>query len=79
MLLGRSGDDLRSELTGFQEHLETFFADNPDVEWERLRYYNPLCGFTNLPGVMSFIASHEKRHQKQIREILGDGGFPAAA
>lgn len=71
---GRAGDDLRSELAGFQEYLEGFFADNPDVEWERLRYYNPLCGFTNLPGVMSFVASHEKRHQEQIREILDAEG-----
>jgi len=75
---GRQGDDLRRELSEFQEYLEGFFADNPDVEWQRLRYYNPLCGFTNLPGVMSFIASHEERHQGQIREILEAEGFPAA-
>lgn len=73
---GRPADDLVGDLAGFQEYLERFFADNPDVEWERLRYYNPLCGLTNLPGVMSFIASHEGRHRKQIREILEADGFP---
>jgi hypothetical protein len=76
---GRPADDLRGELSGFREYLERFFADNPEVEWERLRYYNPLCGLTNLPGVMSFIASHEGRHQEQIQEILDADGFPAAA
>ena len=76
---GRKADNLRGELSEFQEYLEEFFADNPDVEWEKLRYYNPLCGFTNLPGVMSFIASHEERHQGQIREILDSEGFPKAA
>ena len=75
---GRAAAELRSELAGFLEYVETFFADNPDVEWERLRYYNPLCGLTNLPGVMSFVASHEGRHRKQIREVLEADGFPAS-
>ena len=76
---GRPGSDLRRELAEFDDYLEAFFADNPDVDWPRLRYYNPLCGFTNLPGVMSFLASHERRHQAQIREVLAASGFPAAA
>ncbi len=76
---GRQADALRGELAGFLEYLEGYFADNPDVEWDKLRYYNPLCGFTNLPGVMSFLASHERRHQGQLREILDGKGFPQAA
>ncbi len=76
---GRPADELRGDLAGFEEYLERFFDGNPDVEWERLRYYNPLCGLTNLPGVMSFIASHEGRHQGQIREVLAAKGFPAGA
>ena len=73
---GRPAAELVGELAGFQEYLERYFDANPDVEWDRLRYYNPLCGLTNLPGVMSFIASHEGRHRKQIREILEADGFP---
>lgn len=76
---GRRPADLRRELRGFLEHLERFFSSNPDVEWKELRYYDPLFGFTNLPGVMSFIASHEKRHQGQIRDVLDEEKFPAAA
>ena len=76
---GRQADALRADLAAFQGYLEGFFADNPDVEWDKLRYYNPLCGFTNLPGVMSFLAGHERRHQGQLREILEGEGFPAAA
>lgn len=74
---GRPGEDLRTELGEFMEYLEAYFADNPEVEWNRLHYYNPLCGLTDLPGVMSFLASHEARHQKQIREIKRAKGFPA--
>ncbi len=76
---GRRGDDLKRELAEFDDYLERFFADNPDVDWQKLRYYNPLCGFTNLPGVMSFLASHERRHQEQVREILAAKRFPDAA
>ena len=76
---GRPIDDLRSELAAYLDHLERLFASNPDVEWRRLSYYNPLCGFTNLPGMARFVGSHEKRHQEQLREILRDEGFPAAA
>lgn len=76
---GRPAERLREELAGFQDYLEAYFADHPDVEWESLRYYNPLCGFTNLPGVVSFVASHERRHQGQLRDILAAKGFPAAA
>ena len=76
---GRPANDLRRELAEFDAYLEAFFADNPEVDWPRLRYYNPLCGFTNLPGVLSFLASHERRHQAQIREVLAAPEFPAAA
>ncbi len=76
---GRQAGELRDDLSGYLAYLEGYFAGNPDVEWQKLRYYNPLCGFTNLPGVLSFLASHEKRHQGQIRDILGAEGFPRAA
>ena len=75
---GRPGADLVNQLFGFATWLESFFADNPDVDWPSLRYYNALCGFTNLPGILSFLASHERRHQGQIREILASESFPAA-
>lgn len=75
----RPGQELRRELAGFERWLEAFFRDNPGVDWVRLRYYNPLCGFTNLPGVLSFLASHERRHQGQIRDILASDRFPSAA
>lgn len=76
---GRPIEDLRRELADHLAYLEGYFAANPSVEWRRLRYYNPLCGFTNLPGMTSFVGSHEKRHQEQLREVLKDKGFPAAA
>lgn len=75
---GRPVEDLRRELAEFVDYLEARVAENPEVDWQRLRYYNPLFGFTNLPGFASTVISHEKRHQEQIREVLGARGFPAA-
>ncbi len=76
---GRSTGELLRELRGFADYLDEFFTGHPDVNWERLRYYNPLTGFTNLPGILSFVGSHERRHQDQIRDILVSEGFPTAS
>ena len=74
---GRPTDELLADLRGFADYLDGYFSDHPDVDWQRLRYYNPLTGFTTLPGILSFIGSHERRHQDQIRDILGAAHFPA--
>lgn len=73
---GRGTDNLHQELEEFLGYLERYFATNSEVEWERLNYYNPVCGFTNLPGVMSFLNSHERRHQRQIHRILEAQSLP---
>lgn len=74
---GRPLADLRRDLQEAIETLEALLAANRDVRLESLYYYNPLIGFTDLPGILSFLASHESRHQGQLREILAAPGFPA--
>ena len=73
---GREADDLRRELADYVEFVDDLVARNPDVRYRELYYYNPLTAFTNFPGLLSFIASHESRHQEQIRDILESDGFP---
>jgi hypothetical protein len=60
----------------FGNYLDRCCDEHPRVDWARLRYYNPLTGFTNIPGILSFICSHERRHQEQIRDVLAAKGFP---
>ncbi len=76
---GRPAGELIRDLRSFTDSLDGYFSDHPDVEWERLRYYNPLTGFTNVPGILSFIGSHERRHQDQIRDILAAKDCPASS
>ena len=70
-------DELRRELSGMLEFVERTYAENPGVRFEALRYYNPILGLTHVPGMLAFSASHESRHQEQMREILA--GLPGAA
>lgn len=73
---GRKARELRGELADFADYVDRCHAEHADVDWDRMRYYNPLTGFTNVPGILSFIRSHERRHQDQIRDILASEGFP---
>ena len=74
---GRPADELRAELAGMLTFVEHTYRDNPAVRFEDLRYYNPLLGLTNVPGMLAFSASHETRHQEQIRDLLA--ALPAAS
>lgn len=75
---GRTAQDLRHELAEYGDWVEKLLADHPDLPLEKLYYYNPLTAFTNLPGLLSFTASHESRHQEQLQDIFDSPGFPAA-
>lgn len=74
---GRAADDLRRDLRAAVERLEALLGENRNLRLDRLYYYNPLIGLTDLPGMTAFTASHESRHQEQLREILAQPGFPA--
>ena len=73
---GRAADDLCGELAEYLEFVDDLVADNPGVRYKELYYYNPLTAFTDFPGLLSFTASHESRHQEQIEDILASDGFP---
>ena len=76
---GRAAEDLRRELRDYFDFVEDLVAGNPGVRYRRLYYYNPLTAFTNFPGILSFTASHESRHQEQIRDIRTSPGFPRSS
>ena len=73
---GRPAAELLADLNRFSDDLKHLERDHPDVEWDRLKYYNPLTGYTDVPGILSFIASHEKRHQGQLDDLLSEPRFP---
>ena len=70
--VARLRDDLRSTFDVLAEQLD----DEPDLDLNRVYYYNPITGLDSVAGLYRFISNHEQRHQKQLRDILGDPAFP---
>ena len=73
---GRSIDTLRRELDTTFRTLEQQQADNPQIDLDRVYYYNPITGLATVAGMYRFVSNHEERHQGQLRDILGDASFP---
>ncbi len=75
---GRSIEDLRQDLGATFDQLERQQADDPDIDLETTYYYNPITGLSSIAGLYRFVSNHERRHQKQLRDILEAGSFPRA-
>lgn len=68
---GRPAEELRRELRQGPEVFDSLVGAGADVDLAALRHFHPLLGWNDLPGVFSFIESHELRHQGQLRELVG--------
>ena len=75
---GRPIEALRRELDEAFEELQRQQLDDPDIELDRVYYYNPITGLNSVAGLYEFVSNHEERHQKQLREILDEASFPRA-
>lgn len=67
---GRSGEELRQGLSESLEEIRALFRENPDVDFSSFRYYHPLFGYNRVEDIFSLLASHELRHQEQLRLLL---------
>jgi hypothetical protein len=67
---GRPAAELRDGLRASFQGLESLFTANPDLDWPSMIHQHPLFGVNNVPQILDFITSHERRHQAQIREAL---------
>ncbi len=76
---GRPADDLLAELREMPDYLRRLFDDNPDIRASELFYYDPLTGVATVPGILTFSASHESRHQEQLRELVAGADWQAEA
>ena len=63
--LGALADDLQSSL----QETKCLFEANQDCPWRDMILRHPSLGVNNVPGVLRILASHEQRHQDQIRRI----------
>ncbi|MEM1206941.1 MAG: DinB family protein [Acidobacteriota bacterium] len=62
---------LRAELSAMIETTEAL-ARTEGVDLRRLLYYSHLSGLGDVPTVYLSAASHERRHQIQLAELLDD-------
>ncbi len=67
---GRRIDDLRKELGETFDLLEQQQRDDPDIDLDKVYYYNPITGLSSVAGLYKFVSNHERRHQEQLRDIL---------
>lgn len=59
--------DLERSLTDTVKLLD----ENPKLDWEGMAIHHPLLGRNNVPQMLRLTAMHERRHQDQIRKVLG--------
>jgi uncharacterized damage-inducible protein DinB len=73
---GRPLQELRSELEAAQQAMEALFQNHSDLDYKSMRVIHPLMGDNNVLELLQFIATHERRHQNQILDILKLSTFP---
>ena len=66
---GRKAKALDKDLRDGQEQMVEFFH-TPSLELKSFLYHHPLLGVVDAYQLLRTIASHEQRHQKQVREAL---------
>jgi hypothetical protein len=72
----RPAPELRAELLSSLAATRRLISSNADLDFRELVSEHPLTGANTVPGIFSFLASHERRHQTQIRRVRSARGFP---
>ena len=52
--------------------------DNAGLDFEQMVSEHPLMGVSNVPQILTFLARHERRHQRQMEALRTRRGFPPA-
>ena len=74
----REGVDLRSDLLSSLAGLRALMTANADLDFRELVLEHPLIGVSHVPRMLTFLANHERRHQRQIDRVRGDRKFPSS-
>jgi hypothetical protein len=74
----RAGVDLRSDLLRSLADLRAVLTANADLDFREMVSEHPLTGVSHVPRMLTFLAQHERRHQRQIDGVRGDRKFPSS-
>jgi uncharacterized damage-inducible protein DinB len=72
--LGELADRLRRA----GEETRSLFISEPGLAYQRMLVRHPFSGRTNVEQLLQILTLHERRHHKQINDILSSAGFPDA-
>jgi len=67
---------LKSDLAASLHDTRELIAAHPDIDFSQLVSEHPLMGRTNVPQILTFLAQHERRHQRQMEKVRQSDGFP---
>jgi uncharacterized damage-inducible protein DinB len=67
---GKRITELRSELDASIKETAALFDRNPGLDYRAMILDHPLLGTNNVLQLLRILASHERRHQDQVGDIL---------
>ena len=65
----RNKEEMLAELRAVRERTQAFLAETSDRDLHDYCWAHPALGMLNIYGWMRFLAAHERRHAKQMRDI----------
>jgi hypothetical protein len=75
-LARRPRAELTIGLTNALDETRELIGHNTDLDFERMVSEHPLMGSNNVPGVLTLLTRHERRHQGQMDGVRADVRFP---
>ena len=72
----RPSASLLEDLDASLRETESLFVNNPGLDYGAMVVRHPLLGRYDAPGLLRFMAAHERRHQSQLEETVSDPQFP---
>ena len=73
---GQLAGELRTRMGSISNHTKALFEANPSLDYRAMTHRHPALGTNDVPAILTILASHEQRHQMQIRDALRTPGFP---
>jgi len=73
---GRARSELTDDLLTAIRRTEALFDSHPELDYRRMVVRHPFFGRTNVLQILNVLTLHERRHHRQIGDIVSSPGFP---
>jgi hypothetical protein len=75
---GPSRWSMRGDLLSSLALLREGISANADLDWRQMVSEHPVTGASEMPQMLTFLAQHERRHQRQIAAVRSDSEVPSS-